>query len=174
MGFLSVILNNYKNMKKAAKLRAMSEAEWLRLDDEAFFDALIDVCEDAVYDINAKDITDEQKTVYSLINFEIEVNNGGLCQFFVNSSRECAPYVSIALDTIGCTDLKEIYDKFINENNIDVNNLNSFIISDVSDYEKQTERFDFDSFDDEFYENETLHGLIINYAKKNLNSILKP
>ncbi len=37
----------------------------------------------------------------------MEVNNGGLCQFFVNSSREFAPDLSAALDAIGALEHKK-------------------------------------------------------------------
>lgn len=173
MGILGTILYNMKNMKKAKKIRAMGKEQILSLDDEQFFDAINCVCEDAVFDIKEPRIANEQKLLYSLIEFEMEVNNGGLCQFFVNSSRECAPYISEALNEIGAFDLKKLYDSFIADNNIDVNDLSSFISNDIDEYQAQTERFDFDSFDDEFYEDENLHQQIINYARKNIEIILK-
>ena len=160
-------------MKKAKKIRAMGKAQVLSLDDEQFFDAINCVCEDAVFDINESRILKEQKLLYSLIEFEMEVNNGGLCQFFVNSSRECAPYVSEALNEIGAIDLKKLYDSFISDNKININDLTSFISNDIEEYQAQTERFDFDSFDDKFYEYENLHQQIIEYARKNIEAILK-
>ncbi len=172
MGILGVIFRNFKNMKKAKQFRTMSEEEWLRLDEEDFYDAVLCVCNDAVYDIKADDLTQEQINVYSLINFEIEVNNGGLCQFFVNSSRECAPYLSRALETIGAFEMKELFDSFVSQNAIDLNNLESFVINSIDEYNAQTERFDFDLFDDKFYENTDLHGQIIAYAKKNISKII--
>ncbi len=163
-----------KNMKKAKKIRAMGKEQILNLDDEQFFDAINCLCEDAVFDIKDPIISKKQKLLYSLIEFEMEVNNGGLCQFFVNSSRECAPYVSEALNEIGATDLKKLYDRFISDNDIDVNCLTSFISNDIEEYQAQTERFDFDSFDDKFYEYENLHQQIIDYARKNIEAILEP
>ncbi len=173
MGILGTILFNMKNMKKAKKIRAMGKEQILNLDDEQFFDAINCVCEDAVFDIKDSIIPQKQKLLYSLIEFEMEVNNGGLCQFFVNSSRECAPYISEALNEIGATDLRKLYDSFIAVNDIDVNNLSSFISNDIEEYQAQTERFDFDSFDDKFYEYENLHQQIIDYARKNIEAILK-
>lgn len=96
-----------------------------------------------------------------------------MCQFFVNSSGECAPYISPALDAIGANELKTLFDNFILENNIDVNDLSSFKIDDISQYEEQTKRFDFDSFDDKFYENGDIHQQIIDYARKNMEQIMK-
>ena len=173
MGILGAILFNMRNMKKAKKIRAMSKEDLLALNDENFFDAIECVCEDAVYDITDSQINEEQKTIYSLNKFESEVNNGGLCQFFVNSSRECAPYISKALDAVGAFPIKDLYDKFISDNCIDVTDLSSFKISSIDEYEAQTQRYDFDSFDDKFYEDEKLHQLIIEYSRKNIDRLLK-
>ena len=110
--------------------------------------------------------------VYSLNKFEAEVNNGGLCQFFVNSSRECAPYISDALAAVGALELKVLYDNFISENKIDVNDLSSFKISAVDEYIEQTTRFDFDSFDDEFYKDTNIHQQIIDYSRKHVDQLI--
>ena len=172
MGILGAIIYNFKNMKKAKKLRLIGKEGLLALEDEEFYDAIECICEDAVYDINDTSINDESKTVYSLLKFEAEVNNGGLCQFFVNSSSECAPYLSKALSAVGAQDLKTLFDNFIAENHIDVNDLSIFKISDVDEYEEKIELFDFDQFDDQFYENEDFHQQIINFAKKNIDKLI--
>ena len=104
---------------------------------------------------------------------EAEVNNGGLCQFFVNSSSECAPYTSKALEVVGAISIKDLFDDFITTNNIDVNDLSSFKISSVDDFEEQTQRYDFDSFDEKFYEETSLHQQIIEYSRKNIDELLK-
>lgn len=173
MGILGTILFNLKNMKKAKKFRTMSKEEFLALSDEEFFEAIACLCEDAVYDIKSSDIPQEQKLVYSLNRFEAEVNNGGLCQFFVNSSRACAPYISNALEAIGADDIKALYDSFITDNKIDVNDLSSFIITSIDEFEAQTKRYDFDSFDDEFYKNEQFHHRVIEYSRKYIDILRK-
>lgn len=173
MGFLGTILYNIKNMKKAKNIRNMNIDDLLALDDDNFFDAVECVCEDAVYDINAPELTEAQIFVYSLNRFEAEVNNGGLGQFFVNSSSECAPYISNAMNAIGATELKNHFDNFITENHININDLSSFKIDSLEQFEEQTERFDFDSFDDKFYEIYNFHQQIIDYARKNIEQLIK-
>ena len=172
MGILGTIIYNIKNMKKAKKFRTLGKEGLLALNDEDFYDAIECICEDAVYDIKDAQLTDEQKFVYSLNKFEAEVNNGGLCQFFVNSSSECAPNISNALTAIGAIELKILFDNFIGENKIDTNDLSSFKISSIDEYEAQTERFDFDGFDDKFYEDENLHQQIIDYARKHVEQLI--
>jgi len=173
MGIIGAIIYNIQNMRKAKKYRRMGADGLLALGDEALYEAVLCLCEDAVCDLEDTDLTEPQRLVYSLINFEAEVNNGGLCQFFVNSSSECAPFISAALSAVGSTELKKLFDRFISENNIDVNDLSSFKISDIQEYEAQAERYDFDSFDDEFYKDEHLHQNIINYARKHIRQLIQ-
>lgn len=174
MGIIGTIIGNLKRMKRAKAIRSMPRAELLAMDDGDFFDAMECVCEDAVYDLKEqKDLPRELILAYTLIKLEVEVNNGGLCQFFVNSSRECAPYVSEALATVGATETKVLFERFVADNGIDVQELSSFKISRIEEFEEQTERFDFDAFDDRFYEDFTLHQKIVGYLRSNLEQIVK-
>lgn len=121
-----------------------------------------------------KILNEEKKIVYVLTYFEQEVENGGLCQFFVNSSRDIAPYVSECLRNVGADKYKKLYENFVAENNIDLMNLTSFIIEDTKEYEKQCERYDFDKFDDAFYElyeEEPLDGFIAKYARIHIEKL---
>ena len=98
----------------------------------------------------------------------MEVQNGGLCQFFVNSSRDVAPYIIECLKIIGADSYKNLLSEFVEKHNINLNDLDSFMIEDVAEYEAQTERYPFDDFDDkyyELYENEPLEELLIVYVK---------
>ena len=174
MGIISNVLYNLKNMKRAKQLRTMGKDALLALDDEAFFEAVQCLCEDAVYDIDREDLTKEQIYVYTLWQFDMEVNNGGLCQFFVNSSGDCAPFVSEALGALGAVELQKRYDQFIEENHINVSDLSSFKIDTVEAYVEQTERFDFDSFDNAFYEEEEFYQQLIDYARANIEKLLQP
>lgn len=160
-------------MKKANNIKSMNIEDLLALNDDDLYDAIECICEDAVYDIKAPELTEAQIFVYSLNRFEAEVNNGGLCQFFVNSSSECAPYISSAMNAIGATELKNHFDNFITENHININDLSSFKIDSLEQFEDQTERFNFDSFDDKFYMSYDFHQQIIDYARKNIEQIMK-
>ena len=49
------------------------------------------------------------KKIYYIVNyFDMEVQNGGLCQFFVNSSRDVAPYIIECLKIIGADSYKNL------------------------------------------------------------------
>lgn len=150
----------------------MSKEKLLTLDDDDFFEAMMLRCMEPPNGIRNFSATHEQKTYYTLMNFLLEVENGGLCQFFVNTSGECAPYVSDSLEEVGELALKNRYDDFIADNQIDVNNLSFFQIEGRRDFEALANMYDFDSFDDAFYEDQTLYQTIIDYARENIDKIL--
>ena len=143
-------------------------SEELRIkEDLEMYDSLIMRFMDA--DPNA--LNEKQLTVAALITFDAEMMNGGLCQFFVNSSRDVAPYVVESLNAIGAINYKILLNDFVEEHNINLSDLDSFMIEDVEEFEAQTERYPFDDFDDnyyELYEKEPLEDLLISYAKKHL------
>ena len=112
--------------------------------------------------------TGARRTVYIVNTFDAEVQNGGLCQFFVNSSRHLAPYVSEALAAIGANHHKKLYDEFIETNRIDVTDLDSFRVSSTRGFKKQIKRYDFDAFDDRYYELDALEDLVSNYIRANI------
>ena len=173
MGLFSTIFSNVRNMKKAKQYRNMGKEGLLALNDADFYEAVECLCEDAVYDIQAPELLEEQILVYSLYRFEAEVNNGGLCQFFVNSSSEYAPFISKALEAVGAIELKNLFVQFIEENNIDVNDLSSFKVESIDEFAEQYKRYDFDSFDDQFYSDENLHQQLIDYSRKHIEQLMK-
>ncbi|MCM1365389.1 MAG: DMP19 family protein [Faecalibacterium sp.] len=110
------------------------------------------------------------KKVFFVLNlFDAEIQNGGLCQFFVNSSRVTAPLVAQYLKEVGADKIYELYDNFLRDNNISPYELDSFIIDDVDNFEEQNNRYPFDDFDEayyEIYETESIEELTAEYARK--------
>ncbi len=136
---------------------------------QAVYEQNLAICEEA-------DETDDEislfsgarRTVFVLNTFDMEIQNGGLCQFFVNSSRCTAPYVSEALAAVGAEDHRKLFDEFIAANHLDVNDLDSFRVSSVRGFRKQTKRFDFDAFDDRYYELDSLEDPLSNYIRAHI------
>lgn len=175
MGIIKDIFRTIKVVKEnnaiAKEFYSMSVEELSRLPDEKLNDAI-----DTILYFN-EDIDDLEKynevqlTAITIKCFDNEIQNGGLCQFFVNSSRDYAPYVVESLDRIKAVETSQMFQKFIEENQIDLNDLSSFIISDVDEFETQNKRYPFDSFDDKYYENyvnENLQDLLADYVRNNI------
>lgn len=178
MGLFKFIKSVREEMKKIDRYKKMTVKELQELSDEDLKSALSErlIAEE---DRNAWEVSEclagfrGAKKIYYIVNyFDMEVQNGGLCQFFVNSSRDVAPYVIESLNTIGAINYKKLLSDFVEKHNINLNELDSFMIEDVEEYEAQTERYPFDDFDDkyyELYENEPLEDMLLLYAKKNLD-----
>lgn len=150
---------------------SMSNEDMVSLSDDELFEAALFRIEHKVdsyddWEEGVNSLNNSQKIFYSINWLETEVNNGGLCQFFVNSSRMVAPNVSEYMNIIGANNHKNLFDKFIADNNIDLHNLSSFDIDDVDEYEKQTERYPFDDYDDAFCDMEPLEIYLKKFARE--------
>lgn len=126
---------------------------------------------DKAYNATIKDddisqLDENEKVLYVLFTFNLEVQNGGLCQFFVNSSREYAPLVSGYLEVVGALEHKELYDNFVIDNKLDLTDLSSFEITDLSEFKEKNNEYPFDEFDDLFYDLKNLEDYLYTFIKK--------
>lgn len=160
--------------QRGAAYLQMTTAELSELTDDEFFNAvwtrtenIVSSKEDLLEGFNS--LNEEQRIFYAVNYLEMEVNNGGLCQFFVNSSRMVAPIVSEYMGIIGATEHKKLYDTFIKKYQINTNDLSSFDCDTVEVFQSQYERYPFDEYDDAFYELEPLQKHLISFAKKHID-----
>ena len=175
------ILIIFSNLTSCALLSGsrylnMSTEELSALSDDELYEAVIARLDQKIneYDDMQEGINSlsyKQKVVYSVSYLEMEVNNGGLCQFFVNSSRYVAPYVSEYMDVIGAIDHKNLYDGFVKKHNI---NLNS--IASVTDLERPTNyynklywKYPFSEYDEAFVKITPLQDYLVKYIRANIS-----
>lgn len=164
--------------KNLERYPALTTDELKELPEDELFSAVLtrtekavddfgDTYEDMVRGIEA--LPEKQRIFYSVNYLDCEVNNGGLCQFFTNDSRAVAPFISEYLGIIGAADHKELFDRFIKKNNIDVKDLSSFDSNTVDEFLAQYERYPFDEYDDAFYELKPLEKYLTCFIKANIN-----
>jgi len=149
--------------------------ELLALSDDDLFETVyfqnLEIAEAAEdEDKELEQFQGARKIVYILGLYDAEVQNGGLCQFFVNSSRSVAPYIIEALTAVGAQKHCDLFQEFITANNIDTSHLDSFKVFSKRGYIKQTKRFDFDAFDEKYYELPPLQEKVVEYIKANINN----
>ena len=168
-------LNRFlKNLqKKDALYRKMSSGDLPGLSDADLYYAVtvrreskVTACNDLQKGIAA--LNDKERIFYAVNYLEVEVNNGGLCQFFVNESRAVAPLVSEYLGMIGAFAQQKLYDDFIGKYHIDVTDLSSFDIESFEDFTAQYERYPFDEFDDAFYKMKPLQDYLTKFVRDNI------
>lgn len=151
----------------------MSAEELACLSDEELYDAIIARIEKRVdsqveLEMGVKSLNSSQRLVFSLDWFIIEVENGGLCQFFVNSSRMIAPFVSDYMESVGAKEHKKLFDEFIGKNNINLYDLTFFDVNREEEYAEKAEKYPFDDFDNAFYELEPLKTYLIKFIRENI------
>lgn len=152
----------------------MGLLDFLKKFKESDIESKYNYLMDKAYNPKIKDddlsqLNDDEKVFYVLYYFNAELQNGGLCQFFVNSSRKYAPLISEYLEEVGAIKHKKLYDDFIKDNDININDLSFFEINDLSEYQIKANSYPFDSFDDAFYELDELDDLLKVYMEeKNL------
>lgn len=120
--------------------------------------------------IGLTNLTPERRIFYIASLYDMEIQNGGLCQFFVNHSDSVAPYVEEALSAIGAESHRQHFADFIADNKIDIHNLNSFRIGDISEYTALTKRYDFDTFDNQYYNMTPLCEYMAKYIRQNADA----
>ena len=165
----------FKNMlKEQARQEAvyiqMSTAELSTLSDDELCNAVRVRTDKIVFSKGdliegLQSLNPEQCIFYAVSYLEMEVTNGGLCQFFVNSSRLVAPIVSKSLEIIGAFEHKKLYDTFIEKYQIDIHDLSSFDCETAEVFQSQYARYPFDEFDDAFYKLEPLEKYISAFVK---------
>lgn len=160
--------------KRRKAYLVMPAAELEALPENELFDAAlgrteekVDRYEDTLAGVGS--LPDAAKTFYIASCYEMEVNNGGLCQFFVNSSREIAPLLPDALSAIGADGHRELLETFVTQNAIDLNDLSSFISDTTEEYDTQTKRYPFEDFDLAFEQLPPIRELLIPYVRKYLS-----
>ena len=159
--------------EREARYPAMTTDELAALDDEELFDAVntrtenkVESFEDSADGFNS--LNDSQKVFYALNWLEMEVNDGGLCQFFVNSSRIVAPLVSEYMGIVGAHAHKKMFDDFVKKNNINLNELSFFDIEKIEEFEEKAESYPFDDYDEAYYETEPLQTYLEKYIRKHV------
>lgn len=183
-GSIKSIITFKKELKKSLKTAKeaekryleMSAQELLALSDDELFEAVMARTESKVdsfdeWEDGVNSLNPSQKIFYSVNWLEIEVNNGGLCQFFVNSSRIVAPLVSEYMGIIGAVDHKRLYDDFISKYGIDLNDLSSFDVRSAEEFESQYERYPFEEYDDAFYGMEPPQTFLKSFIRENAKDL---
>ena len=113
-------------------------------------------------------LNNEQRIIYVADLYQAEVNNGGLCQYFVNDSRFTAPMLCDALATIGAEAHRMHFDVFIRDNAIDLTNLESFAINHIRQYAKMEKRYPFEAFDNAFYAMPSIEEPILAFIRTHI------
>lgn len=150
-------------------------AALLKLPDSQMYESVylqnLDIVDSYADEETALSQTDPvRRTLFILSIYDMEIQCGGLCQFFVNSSRTLAPHILACLETVGATEHMQLFSGFVTDNAIDLFNLDSFRVPDVLEYAAQTKRYDFEKFNDRYTQLTPLQTYMVRYIRANPES----
>lgn len=130
---------------------------------------------------DGKELQGPEIPVFVLWLWNIEVQNGGLCQFFVNEG-EYASLVPTSLETVGAKEYAALFHDFVTKHHISLDDLSQFDLDiesedeDMSAYIDATELYPFDDFDDAYYElysKKPLESYIAVFIQNNIDSFIQ-
>ena len=105
----------------------------------------------------------EERAAYTAACLELEIMNGGLCQFFANCP-DCAPFVPEALEQVGAAEHKALYEKFLTDNNIDPLDP-MFQTEDLEEFSRLYDLYPWDDFDNAYCALTPMPELLESYIK---------
>lgn len=93
--------------------------------------------------------------MYVAAILDMEIQNGGLCQFFVNCGTDYAPLTAAALRAVGVEPMAELYEAFLSDNDISMEDaaafeIVNFTMDDMDRYAALAKSYPFDAFDDAY------------------------
>lgn len=107
----------------------------------------------------------ERQAAYTAACLELEVMNGGLCQFFANCPN-CVPYVPEALSAIGAEDHRKLYEDFLSATGIDPLDP-VFQTEDMDEFSRLYELWPWEDFDDAYLSLAPVPELLEAYVQSN-------
>lgn len=158
--FVMGMLNAQNEM---AEYENMTLAEAEKLDD-------FDLCTTVLFRVDAEDeaefatLSHPQQVMSTVLWYQAEMDNGGLCQYLFNLGYLTAPSLLDALDEIGAEAYHDQLAEFVTENGIALDHFEGFDVDEeeFSDwkemeavydaaYEELEGKYPFDDFDEAFY-----------------------
>ena len=129
------------------------------------FDYIIDKI-DGNLEQRFDELNEYQKAFVTMWLFQMELPEGGLCQYLINSDDSVIMFTCKALTLIGCEKSAGVLDRFFDKYNI-FSNLSE--IRDLAniDYKNILKKYSFDDVEDKFFNDESLNDLLACFAKEN-------
>ena len=121
-----------------------------------------------------KEMNENARIVYTAQRFEIEVNNGGIQQYFENNSGKTAPFLSTALNVLHAEQYLKLWKVFLEQTGMDsvtLSNIASGKAQDRLDAMSEEVLEEFDESFNKLESEETLEKRIIEYARGHIEEI---
>ena len=146
--------------------------ELVKLDDHDLYEAIgariLSKIDFGNYEESFFGLNEYEKCFWVVYEFDAEVLNGGLCQYFGNTQGRDCDIIVDNLKAIGADDYASLYVDFVKENKIDAK---EFADGWSESWEKSYNKYPYDSFDDAFgklyMEEKALDSYLAEYVRAN-------
>ena len=146
--------------------------ELIKLDDHDLYEAigarLLSEIDFDNYEESFSALNECEQTFWVVYEFDAEVLNGGLCQYFGNSQGRDFNRIVDDLNKIGAEDYASLYSDFVKENKIDAE---EFKDGWNESWETSYNKYPYESFDDAFgkiyMEEKALDSYLAEYVRTN-------
>lgn len=169
------------NLREEVPVMDNSFGHLLEMEDYRLISEVRDAIIDEIRNLHSEDdlekIPDIKFYLITASIFDIEMQNGGLCQFLVNEGNFHGPMLVDALCAFGAEHHGRMIAEFCKENGIDLSNLQELLPENVDPYcmtENYLEllnKYPFDEFDKAYFEIDRecpLEGILGEYIRKNI------
>lgn len=113
-------------------------------------------------------LSPQEKSAHIAACLELEVMNGGLCQFFANDPQYAA-HVPEALEAIGAVEHKALYEQFLADTGIDPLDP-MFRTESMEEFSRLYDLYPWDDFDDAYLSLTPIPELLEAYVQSNPDS----
>ena len=93
-------------------------------------------------------LPEEMKDLFITSVLDMEIQNGGLCQFLVNYGSECARRAADSLRAIGFHEMADAYERFVGEQGIKLTSLQGFHSETAEQFSALYRMYPFEQFDE--------------------------
>lgn len=152
--------------ERMGKYLVMSPEELSELPEYELYEAVMTR-------LTEKDELNRVQHLYRIASdYEMEMQNGGLCQYFANAPASDADMLPEALEALGASKHTAQFLAFLSDNGIGPEERNSFSLDFdgnwAEEYENLCSRYPFDAYDEQFYALPELSGFLTAYARANI------
>ncbi len=163
----------FSDISKQNKVYREADIEELtKLDDHSLYEAIgsriLAKIDFNNYEASFSALNEFEQTFWVVYEFDAEVLNGGLCQYFGNNRGRDFNRIVDDLNKIGAEDYASLYSDFVKENKI---NVKEFSDGWDENWETRYNKYPYDKFDDAFgkiyMEEKALDSYLAEYVRAN-------
>lgn len=117
------------------------------------------------------------QAIYVVAILDMEVQNGGLLQFFTNCDSSYATKVAESLRAVGLEEMAVLYESFLAEHHIALNDLSAFQVASLEDFSALYSAYPFfNDFDDAYmalWESLDFNGRMLDFAEAHPEALVQ-